>query len=737
MAKAAKKGRFPALSRFWYNLAILVCICIIAGCILASILTVYIFKYIADEPVIDLTNAEMSYTTILYAKDDATGDQIEMQRLHGDENRIWVNYENIPKDMINATIALEDKRFLQHQGVDWKRTIASTINLVIPIYEGKPGGSTITQQVIKNITNDDGISVARKAREILRAMKLEKHFSKEQIMEVYLNTISLGNNTAGVQAAANLYFNKDISELHVAECAALISITQNPTKYNPFTKPENLKNRQEDCLFLMHEQGYLNDAQYQEALDYELVIAHNTDTERPAYYQSWFVDQVIEDVIDDLVEKKGYTTEYANDLLFNRGLRIYTTADLEMQSYLENAFNVDTNAAIFPGVNNKTYPEGAFVVMDLSGQIKGIVGSNRTKEGARLFNRARDGIRHPGSTIKPIASYAPAIERNLIHYSSLMDDHPITLNGRLWPVNFYGTYMGDITVDLALRRSTNTIPVKLQQMLTPAVSFDFLKNSLGMDTLVESKTIDGRQFSDVSLAPMALGEMTDGVTPLSMAGAYQIFGNGGYFTKPYSYTKVLDSDGNVILENKPTPKQAISSDTASVMNHLMQGVTRGAYGTGTTAPFSAMPVAGKTGTSDNDNNQWFIGVTPYYVGVCWLGYDIPEQINYRGYNYAPPIIWKNIMGPIHQGLPIIQFKDSPNVVAMQFCTETGLIAGEDCTELATGWYKKSNIPDECRSHGLEDEEYDEDGNPIDPEDRPSRDEEEEHRRPSRDEDEEE
>ena len=739
MAKSARPNRLERLPKVWYNLGIALCLGIIAACVIGCALTVYIFKYIADEPVVDLDAAQMSYTTILYGK-NANGNDIEMERLHGDVNRIWVDYDDIPEDMVNAAIALEDKRFREHQGVDWKRTIASAVNLVIPIYEGTPGGSTITQQVVKNVTHDDDFSIIRKVKEILRAMKLEKHYSKEQIMEVYLNTISLGNNTSGVQAAANLYYGKDVSELNVAECASIVSITQNPTKYNPFTNYDNLVERTQTCLYLMHEQGYLSDEEYEEASNYQLVIAEDTGGQVNTYTDwSWFTEQVISDVLEDLGAEKGYTEEEAYDLLYNSGLRVYTTCDVEMQDYLEKAFNVDTNSTIFPAVINEEYPEGAFVVLGLDGQIKAIAGSDRTKTGARTFNRARDAVRHPGSTIKPIASYSLAVENDIIHFSSLVEDSPITIteNGvqRTWPVNFYGSYLGNITVNIAIQRSTNTIPVKLQQIITPQVSFNFLKNKLGISTLVESRTENGRVLSDINLAPMALGEMTDGVTPLAMAGAYQIFGNGGIYTEPYSYTRVETADGTVILEHTPISNRVISSESATVLNHLLQGVTTGTYGTGTTAKFSAMPVAGKTGTSDNDNNQWFIGVTPYYVGVCWLGYDIPEQIRY--YSYAPPTIYKNIMGPIHQNLAVVQFQDDPDVEVLEYCTITGDLAGDDCETTATGWYKPSNIPPVCDGdHDVNKKDEDEEDQDQDEDEKRDEDEEDDRRSSRDDEDEE-
>ncbi|MEG1594784.1 MAG: penicillin-binding transpeptidase domain-containing protein, partial [Oscillibacter sp.] len=270
----------------------------------------------------------------------------------------------------------------------------------------------------------------------------------------------------------------------------------------------------------------------------------------------------------------------------------------------------------------------------------------------------------------------------------------------VYPKNFYTNppYRGPITVTEAIQRSTNTIPVKLVQLLSPRTSFNFMKDQLGFKNLVESKTIGGKVYSDVDLAPMALGAMTGGVTPLEMAGAYQMFGNGGYYYKPHSYTRVLDAEGNVILENKTLPQRVLTPETATIMNKLMQRVTNAAPGTGTPAKFSDMPIAGKTGTSDQDYNQWFIGVTPYYVGVCWLGYDEMATINYSGYSYPPPIIWKNVMGPIHSKLAVKGFETMGNVVERTYCLETGNLAGPLCPTTAVGWYKLSNEPPVCDAH---------------------------------------
>lgn len=702
--KARKKRKLSPLARV---LIIIVLICIIAGSIVAAVLTVYILKYIGSDDTLDLTDVKLSYSTILYAMDESTGEYYEFHRLHDVENRIWVDYDDIPQDLVNGFIALEDKRFPYHHGVDWKRTIGAAVNLFIPIYEGKPGGSTITQQLIKNVTGDNAVRVDRKVREIFQALNLEKRYSKEQIMEAYLNTIALGSGTNGVQAAANLYFGKDVKDLNLAECASLVAITKNPSVYNPFYNPENNKSRQEDCLYMMHEQGYINDEEYEEALNYPLEFKKEEHIEKINDTQSWFVDYVTEEVINDLVEEKGYTKEYAESQIYKGGYRIYTTIDVEMQDYLEEVYLYNTNT--FPAVYNAEYPESAFVITDLHGGIKALAGSNRPKEGARLFNRATSARRHPGSTIKPIASYSPAFEQDLITWSTLFNDAPLEISpGKYWPTNFYsGYYENPITVEFAIRRSANTIPAQLVEMMGPRTSFDFLKNKLNMYNLVERETINGRVVSDIDRAPMALGALSVGVTPLEMAGAYQIFGNGGTFTPTHSYTKVLDSNGEVVLEKDLTPTRVISPETSTVMNRLLQQVTTAPQGTGTTAKFGAMPVAGKTGTSEYDYNQWFIGVTPYYVGACWMGYDTDATIRYA--SYPPPIVWKNVMGPIHQNLAVVDFPTYGDVSVQTYCMETGLLAGEDCANTASGWYDNNNLPEVCDgTHPVPEDEDNED-----------------------------
>ena len=696
-----RKKRFNPFTLLFKLIAVIIMIGIITGCIVASVLTVYVLNTLDASDQIKLDNVKMSFTTIIYAKNQDSEDYFELQRVQNNENRVWVDYSDIPQSVKDAAVAVEDKRFWEHSGIDLKRTLHAVLNYLNPFATDMFGGSTITQQVVKNVTDDREYDVGRKVREIFRAINLEKNYSKEQILETYLNTIALGNGQNGVQSAANLYFGKDVSELTPAEAASIVSITQNPTKWNPFSNPENNRDRQLMVLAMMHEQGMLSDSEYEAATAQKMEFKRDEYVEKLDTVQNWFIDTVYDEVLRDLVDQAGYTESGAKEALRTGVFRIYTTVDPELQKFLEEKY---LDPETFPTIKNKEYPESAFVILDYNGQIKAIVGSNREKSGARLFNRATSAVRHPGSTIKPLATYSLAMEYNLVHWSMLWEDSPIQLDPEdpesLYPKNFYNAYKGPLRIVEALQRSTNTIPVKLQQMLTPRTSFDFLNDNFAFESLVESESKDGRVFTDIALAPMALGGLTNGVTPLEMASAYQIFGNGGLFTAPHSYTKVLDSEGNVILENKAVPKRVISQETASIMNKLMMQVVNASPGTGTNARFrnSDMPIAGKTGTSDNDYNQWFIGLTPYYVAACYLGYDEQETINYSGYYYPPPIIWRNIMEPIHADLPMASFAYSPNIVECAYCLDTGSLATEKCTNTAFGWYKKNNIPAECMGH---------------------------------------
>ncbi len=692
-----------AARRVWGRIGSLIAalfmLCVIAGCIVVCVLTVYIMEYMDNTTDITLDNIELNYTTVLYAQDSETEEYYEMQRIYGAENRIWVDYSDMPECLINATIAGEDERFLTHHGVDWKRTIGAAVNMFIPIYSSNQGGSTITQQLIKNTTGDDAVRVDRKVREIFRALNLEKHASKAQIIEAYLNTLGLGNNTNGVQAAANLYFDKDVKDLNIAESAALIAITKYPVYYDPFRNPENNKVRRDWIIDNMCELGMITEAERDEAINNELVFStREVAATKMNNRYSWFVDHVIEEVIADLMEEKNYTYSYAQEQLFKGGYRIYTTIDEEMQDYLQAKYEDEET---FPAIKNEDYPQSAFIITDLNGKILAMVGQKGEKTLDRDFNRATMAKRQPGSTIKAIASYPVAFENELIHWSSVFNDKPILKKSEEstrydWPVDHYGDYLDyPLTVDEAMRRSTNTVPAQLVQMLSPELVFNFMFNQLHMESLVDERIVNGnRVLTDKTMAGMSIGALTDGVTLLEMAGAYQYIGNGGIYTEPYSYTHVLDAQGNIVLEKEITPERVVSYETATIMNRLLQRVTTAQYGTGTASKFRQdIPIAGKTGTTDKDVDQWFIGVTPYYVGVCWLGYDQAQTIGY--WSYPPPIIWKNVMAGLHEDLPGADFEYSSKVVSKTYCGITGLLASEDCEVTDTGWYSISNIPGTC------------------------------------------
>ena len=683
---------------------------IITGCIVASVLTVYILRYIAAEDVVEIDTSVLGGTSIIYAT-DSNGDTYELQRLYNlDGNRLWVSIDDINQHTQDALIAVEDKRFRSHEGVDWRRSFGAMVNMFIP-GASTGGGSTLHQQLIKNITGDDAYRVDRKVSEIFRAMDLAQRYTREQVLEAYLNVVPFGNNTMGIQAAANTYFGKDAADLTLAEAASIVGITQKPTAHNPFLYPDANKKRQEHVLWEMYDQGLITEREYENALNETLNFKKTEHYESIQEPQSYFVDHVIEQVIDDLMEKKGWTRDYATRRLYQDGYKIYTTIDADIQKHLEDYYSSSEN---FPQtVRNSEYPQSACVITDVNGKVLGMVGGIGEKTVSRGFNRATMAKRHPGSSIKPVGVYALNMEYNRITWSTLIDDNPINPDASpadFYPKNYDRVYRGPITIDYAIYNSVNTVAVKLVQEITPRTVFDFLRDVLKMDSLIERQVIGNQVMSDVDIGPMALGSMTEGVTPLEMAGSYQMYANGGYFTEPYVYTKVEDSNGKIVLETDTTPHRVLSEDTAFVMNKLLQRVTT--QGTGRSAHLGNMPTGGKTGTSTGDVDQWFGGVTPYYVCMVWLGYDEKKADNNYGTisysSYPPPMIFKDIMQPLHEGLEYKDFPESSDVVSMTYCTITGDLAGPECSSTATGWYKKSRMPNTCRgTHVVPEQEREE------------------------------
>lgn len=710
-----KKGKIRRFfSAFGRCLAILIFMGIIAGSTAAALFSVYVFNSLEGEPDLRLEDITMNNTSTVYAIDSTTGEYKKIRELHGDQNRQEVKYNDIPQDIINCVVAAEDKRYWEHRGVDWIRTVASTLTFFTG--SDTQGGSTITQQVIKNLTGNDAFSPERKVKEIFAALKLNKYYTKEQVLEVYLNYVFFGNNYYGIQAAANGYFGKDVDDLNIAEIATIIATTKNPTKYNPRTEngmKENAEVRRPYILNEMVKMGTLTQEECDYWVDYDVEVVKSRPEATVQLSDGWYIDQVIEDVVNDLVEEKGYTKPYAESYLKNSGLSIYACVDEEVQAKMEAVY---ADNASFPPVNNETYPETAAITIAPTGQVLGIIGGNE-KTTARGWNNATMTVRHPGSSIKPISAYLQAFESDLVTWSSLWDDNPIPDYfgpDEPGPKNYDNVYRGAITIQYALQQSVNTVPVKLIQTVTPQRSYNFLRDKFQFENLSES---------DIALSPMALGGMTYGVTLRELTGAYQIFVSQGEYVKPYTYTKVTDRDGNIILERDTTQVRVISDQTATILNKLLQTViTRGTGAAGNLSSIG-MPAGGKTGSStgtklvngvltpvDNDN-LWFIGFTPYYITGVWMGYDDHTEIRYS--SYPTPKLWKNIMLPLHEGLSPKQFEENEHVVQMTYCLESGEIATPNCTETAVGWYKDTVIPSNCTVHfsGYYDEDEPDDDEP--------------------------
>lgn len=625
----------------------------------------------------NIKNMEMSMTSVVYVK-NTKGEWEEYHRIHGAENRLWVSIDKIPKNLINAFIAIEDETFYKHSGINWKRTLGAVGNLLFKFDDTEFGGSTITQQLIKNVTMDNDKSAMRKIREIIRAMIIEKKLSKTQILEAYLNTIALGNGICGVQVAANYYFNKDVSELDLSECVTIAAITKNPSRYNPISGMDANKERRQLVLKKMLEWNYITPTEMLDVYDVKINLDDTQKEKNETEINNYFIDTLIEQVINDLTKEYNCSESIASTMLYNGGYKIYSTVDPKIQETMEKVYQNVDRYFYLKGENlqgEKVHSQSAMTIMDYTGHIVGIVGGAGEKTVNRGLNRAYNVPRQPGSTMKPLGVYALAIEEDLIHYSSKVVDKPLphyTKDGKPGPKEWYGYYKGTITVDYAIRKSANTIPVILLQELGIDKSFDFLTNKLGMKHLNEV---------DKNLSSLALGGCTYGITPTESAAAYAIFGNQGKFYEPTTYYKIERINGEVVLEYKDSGKQVISPATATIMNHLLQGVVYGSEGTGGgIASFkSGMKAYAKTGTSSESNDLWMVAGTPYYVGSVWYGFDKQQTVHSTS---AAATIWRDVMKGIHKNLENKDFVDS-----------------EDVYKKGSGYYKVGTTPDNTVLYG--------------------------------------
>ena len=712
MATGNRKGTGIGhlLSRILITLVLIGVLC---GCFCGIAFAMYVHIYI--NPSAQETAAEISkglglnLNSFIYAKESDSDEYTLYETIKGKENREWVDSDKIPDTLKNAVVAIEDERFYKHHGVDWVRTIGAVKGWLLG--GTQYGGSTITQQLIKNITADNDYSVKRKVNEIFRAFALEKEIDdKDRILVMYLNTIFLGYNSYGVQTAAMQYFDKDVSQLDLAESAVLAGLTNNPSIYDVYNHPEKVKERQETILAQMLDQKMISQEEYEAAVAEELNYRpyEEYQQEIKSTY-SYFTDEVIKDVINDLMTEKGYSRLVAENMVYSGGLNIYATIDTKVQNALDEVW---ANADNFP--NTEKYgeiPQSAMVITDKQGNIVGIAGGRGEKTSSRGFSYASDARRQPGSSLKPLSAYGPAMDNGIVTPDSTIYDRALMEDeeGNPWPMNDGKYPTGrQLTIKEGMTRSLNTVSAQLLKTLTPQVSFNFLTQQLGFK-LVDSRTNeDGTVQSDIDLAPLALGALTDGVTVREMAGGFSTFINDGVYGGTRTYTKVTDSEGNTIMENTPnTDKGFTNVRTDYYMLDCLQNVT--AHGTAYGIQLDGVETGGKTGTTTSNTDIWFCGITPKYSGAVWVGY----EHNYRldglyGRNAAE--IWLAVMQKVHAGDSGLVFDSHPqDFEEVTYCMDTGLLASGACRaagRAATGRFWKDKVPTETCSHQNIENKYD-------------------------------
>lgn len=699
-------GQGRIVKRFFFVLMTLVLVGACTSAMMAWIFMKYAETTLTPVLQVNADDYTMNYSSFIYYQDKESGEWVEYQTIHGNENRIWVDIEDMPDALWQAAVAIEDERFFTHQGVDWKRTLGATVNLFTD-KKDTFGGSTLTQQVLKNMTKDNAGTVNRKVREIFRALEFEKNYTKWDILELYLNFIYLGQGCYGVQTAAQYYFGKDVSELDVAECASLIAITNNPSMYGPMynieitvenddgttsvkTPRELNKQRQENILNKMAEvtgpatlgadlsdpdswSTYLTEEEAQAAKDEVLQFTDGTtsasDVVQEAMgestYNSWFVDQVFRDVTADLVEEKKISTEEAETLLYNGGYHIYTTLDPEIQEMAESVYEDRGSLNNLTSASGQLIHSGITIIDPYTGNIVAMVGDMGPKEGNLLWNYATD-IQQPGSSIKPLTAYAPALDSGAINPGTTFDNYPVQLlNGTPWPKNSPNTYTGWTSVAVGIQNSINTIAVQALQKGGVTNAYAFATEKLGLSLRPE----------DMDISPLGLGGLTYGLSTVEMAAAYASFANGGIYNEPKTYTKVTDSEGNIVLENSGEQHVAMKETTAYLMTTMLQNAV--SNGTGGAARFSGMSIAGKTGTTNDNYDRYFVGYTPYYVAAVWVGYKNNERISYSVNPAAS--LWKQVMEKVHADLENKSFtKPSTGLTTITICKDSGMLCTDAC-----------------------------------------------------------
>lgn len=701
---------------------------VVCGFVFVGILGDYLQEDILPMAGMNIEDVEMDKNSTMYYVDENGNIQV-YQQIFATTSSKWADLEDIPEDLIHAAIAIEDHRFYTHQGVDWVTTIKACARMFFG--DDSVGGSSITQQLIKNLllfedeTADD-VTVQRKVLEIFRALQLEKRYHKDTIMEMYLNCIYLGQGCRGVRSAAETYFGKELEMLTAAECASLISITNSPTYYDPYQNFENNKKRKEDVLWAMREYGWLEEEEYQSAIAQQLVLKTGVDdadrlascenadcgyrgtvstyrkngasyfcpkcntqtavlTDNSKDVYSWFGDTVLEDVARAMAEKAGFqwnssTREMMMQQIQKGGYSIYTTFDKAAQDQVDAIY---TDLSKIPDTRGGQQLQSAIVIIDnRSGDIVAMAGGVGEKTEHDAWNRATDSERQSGSSIKPLTVYAPAFQSGAITPATVVKDLPINYNNNsAYPLNDTRTYSYARTIYRAVVRSVNAAAANTLEKSGANYAYKFATEKFRLSTLVEQYVdADGRIHSDIGVGPLAMGAQTIGVTVRDMASAFATFANEGEYRRGRTYTKVYDSNGNLILDNTQETEQILSQKTVDYMNYCLTAATN--EGTGTEANLLnayGITTAGKTGTAGDNKDRWYCGYTGYYTAAVWCGFDDPETIRCTSVNNPSAYLFRQVMGPLHSGKSDILLYGGSRMQSVNICLSSGKIATDACT----------------------------------------------------------
>ncbi len=694
-----------------YKITIIsLCLVLVLSALAVLAGTIYIARF--SDKNIDYAHDEMLFslakggTDTEYYANTAIGDEYDFEAIEsivlGDKRKLWVSISEVDSDIINSFISAEDRKFYSHSGVDLKRTLYALFNSVFHI-KNTFGASTITQQVIKNISGDNEITIKRKFAEIIRAYNIEKNHSKDEILELYLNIVPMGENLYGVGAAAEWYFGKDVGNLSLSEAATLVGITNAPTRYNPHKNPEECLHKRNDVLFAMYSFDMISEEEYLNAKGEPLSVLPIPEEQNSV---SWFIETVNSDVISALEKEYGISRSAAETLLYNGGLKIYTTENPIIQRKLEEYFENKEN---FPA-QIETGLDYSMVICDSqNGNLLGIVGSVGKKRADKLLNL---GIvpQTPGSSLKPLALYAPLIDMGKINWASVFDDVPLEFNKSggyytEYPQNYPKVYDGLTTVKDALKLSKNTVAVRLYEMLGAEETYRNLKNDFGFDTLIRRKETESGILTDLASSPLALGQLSYGVSLRKLTEAYTVFPSDGVLTEGRSFIYVYDKEGKLLIDNSPKEKRIFKKETARIMNKLLMNVTDSGTASAVTLKYK-IDTAGKTGTSGEDRDRLFIGYTPYLTAGIWCGYrDSDKAIGRVSVSHVK--VWDNIMNVIHDELLSKEIDEDIKSFSVsglkkyEYCKDSGKLYCQDCmydprgSRLEYGYFTADNRP-----HGM-------------------------------------